>query len=45
MSRNFVELSEKEVEEKIEEFQDWIRDQPRLPQNLGSEILWQKFVA
>lgn len=36
MSRHSVNLSEKEIEDKIQEFQDWIKDQPQLPQNLGN---------
>jgi hypothetical protein len=35
MERQRVSLSDKEVEEKIEEFRDWIENEPKLPKNLG----------
>lgn len=35
MSHRQVNLSEEEIDDKIEEFQDWILDQPNLPQNFG----------
>jgi hypothetical protein len=38
MSRPKVNLNEKEIEEKIQEFQEWIKNQPQLPQNLGRKI-------
>jgi hypothetical protein len=36
-----VKLSDKEVEEKIEEFREWIRNEPKLPQNLGTRKFLQ----
>lgn len=40
MSRSNVELREEEIEAKITEFQQWIKAQPCMPQNLGKQSCW-----
>jgi len=39
MSRKVINLSDQEVQEKVEEFQEWIRTQSHLPQTLDKVLL------
>lgn len=36
MSHTVVELSQCEMDERLEEFQNWLHTQPDLPQHLGN---------
>lgn len=36
MNQHVSKLSEKEIEDKVEEFQEWLRNEPHLPKSLGS---------
>jgi hypothetical protein len=37
MSSEIVKLSQSEMDEKVKEFREWIKQEPDLPQNLGME--------
>lgn len=35
MPQDKIELTDCEMQEKLSEFQEWIKTQPQLPQNIG----------
>lgn len=42
MTGEKVKLSEKEIDEKIAELRKWLKSEPDLPQNIGSEVdVWK----
>lgn len=42
MTGEKVKLSEKEIDEKIAQLRKWLKSEPDLPQNIGSEVdVWK----
>lgn len=37
MTQQSVKISEQKMESKLQEFHEWIKTQPELPQNIGKQ--------